>query len=457
MAIIAPFHGVRFNLNVVDNLEDVVTPPYDVISEEDGHTLLQKNPYNMIQLDLRNDSQAKEGQKTRYSDAHSLFGSWQEDQILVRDDKPAMYLYYIDYTHPSGKKMTRKGMVSLVGLAEFSEGIVRPHEKTFDAVIADRLELMETCRAQFSKVFSIYSDKENAIMALLEQNREPEALCSTKDHNGNTHTLWRVTDPAALSQVSQQFKDKSIYIADGHHRYTTALGCRKRALLKNPDMSADNPFNFIMMYLCCMEDEGLSILPTHRLILNPGPMSADELASCLDKRFEVEEISGGSREILIGEVLARMNEADMDADVFASGAYHAGEDRCFFLKAKPDALKDSVVASKPDVLQNLDVVIFSELLIHESLQLDHKRCLREKLVRYFSDPDAALDLSVKMSIADDNHTPLLFLINPTKVHQVMNVADKGEVMPHKSTYFYPKIMTGLLINKLVEDEKIELL
>lgn len=454
MAIVAPFRGVRFNPEKVVNLEDVVTPPYDVINEADGKAFLEKNQYNMIQLDLRNDSQSQGAQENRYSDASQLFEQWQGLDVLVRDTEPSIYLYYIDYTHPSGRRMTRKGLVSLVGLAEFSEGIVKPHEKTFEGVIADRLELMDTCKAQFSKVFSIYSDKENEIINCLESKRESTPLCTTKDHFNNIHTLWRVTDPEVLERVRKLFEDKPVYIADGHHRYTTALGCRKRALARNPELPASSPFNHIMMYLCPAEDEGLSVLPTHRLVKYPGGLSVDALLEKLGAGFTVEEMKGGAREVLIAEVLSRMDEESMSGSDPVFGVYHPGEDRCFLLHVKKDALQRSGVSGKPEVLQELDVVVLSEFIIHELLGLDHHRCLHEKLVRYYSDPDEAIDVAVKDSVEDDSASPLLFLLNHTRVDQVMKVADSGEIMPHKSTYFYPKIMTGLLINKLVDGEAV---
>ncbi len=454
MAVVAPFRGVRFNADKIENLEEVVTPPYDVINEEDGKALLNKNQYNMIQLDLRNDSQSQDAQEHRYTEAGDLFNNWQDLDVLIRDSEPAIYLYYIDYVHPSGRRMTRKGLVSLVGLAEFSEGIVKPHEKTFAGVIADRLELMDVCKAQFSKVFSIYSDEDSEIISTLEKMREPEPLCATKDHNGSTHTLWRVTDVETLQQVSKLFVDKSVYIADGHHRYTTALGCRKRALERNPEMSVDSPYNYIMMYLCAAEDEGLSVLPTHRLVQYPEKITADQVAEMLKDGFRVEEIAEGSREVLLAEVMARMDEKSMDSAEPVFGVYHPGEDRCFLLHVNPDAINGSVLMGKPKVLQNLDVVVLSEYIIQQLLGLDHKRCLHEKLVHYYSDPDEAIDVAVKQSVSNDSVEPLLFLLNHTRVEQVMEVADSGEIMPHKSTFFYPKIMTGLLINKLIEGETI---
>ncbi|MDH3330098.1 MAG: DUF1015 domain-containing protein [Desulfobulbaceae bacterium] len=454
MANIAPFRGLRFNPEKINKLEDVITPPYDVISAEDGVKFLEKNIYNMIQLDLRTTSQDGEEDTARYTQAKDLFEQWQKEGVLVRDEQPAIYLYYIDYTHPSGRRMTRKGLISLVGLAEFSAGIVKPHEKTFDAVISERMQLMDKCRAQFSKVFSIYPDDRHSVMSTLEQAREQQPICSVKDHLGNMHTLWRVTDTEAIDMVIGYFKDKSIYIADGHHRYTTALGCLKNFLKDNPDIPGDSPYNFIMMYLCAAEDEGLSVLPTHRLLKFPGVLTADDTSRKMQESFIVEEINGGSREILVAEVLSRMNEFEMTSPKPVFGMYHAREDRCFLLTMKEKPEGYSSLENKPVVLRNLDVVVLSELLMHQVLGLNHTKIVDEKLISYFSDPDEAIDVAVKKSIADDTMTPLLFLLNPTKVRQVTDVADQGEIMPHKSTYFYPKIMTGLLINKLVAGEKI---
>ena len=454
MAIVAPFRGVRFNPEKIRNMEEVVTPPYDVISEEEGARFLEKNAYSMIQLDLRNTSQDSGDNIERYARARALFEAWQEEGVLIRDEQPAVYLYSITYTHPSGRKMTRKGLICLVGLAEFSEGIVKPHEKTFEAVIADRLQLMRECQAQFSKVFSMFQDKDNVVIAALEKAREPEPLCSLRDHFGNTHTLWRVTDPAALDTVGRYFADRPVYIADGHHRYTTALGCRRQELLKNPNLPPDSPYNYIMMYLCATGDEGLSVLPTHRLLRYPGTLSADRCAAILRQGLTVEEIRGATREILMAEVLARMNEWAMTSPVPVFGLYHPGEDRCFLLTLQDECEQYAALAAKPRVLQGLDVVILSELLFRDLLGLDHRRITTEKLLSYFSDPDEAIDVAVKRSVEDDGTTPLLFLLNPTRVSQVTDVADSGQIMPHKSTYFFPKILTGLLINKLAPGEKI---
>jgi uncharacterized protein (DUF1015 family) len=448
MAVITPFKGVRYNPEKISNLEEVLTPPYDVIDETEGASFLKKNPYNMIQLDLRNTGQKASADTHRYKDAHDRFNGWQEAQVLIRDEQAAIYLYFIEYIHPSGKRMTRKGLVSLVGLADFTEGIVKPHEETFAGVISERLELMDECGAQFSKIFSLYQDPEQQVMALLEQAKEPEPFARAKDRDGNVHTLWRVVEPETLAEVRALFAEKSLYIADGHHRYTTALALRKRALQRDPTLPPESPFNFIMMYLCACEDPGLSILPTHRLLNYPEKISADQTTALIAPDFFVDEIQEGSREGLVKALLDRMDEYAQGEGLPALGLYHAGEDRGFLLQVKKEAMTNDAIATRDLVLQQLDVVVLSDLLLHGSLQLSHKQCVQENLVAYISDTDDALDAAVKKSVAATASTPLLFLLNPTRVSQVIDVADRGEIMPHKSTYFYPKILTGLLLNKL---------
>jgi uncharacterized protein (DUF1015 family) len=451
MAAVAPFRALRYNSAKIERLEDVFTPPYDIISAGDGEKLRQKNPYSMINLDLRNTSQGETEDDGRYQQARDRFAAWQDESVLIRDAQPAMYLYNIEYQHPNGRRLTRKGLVCLVGLAEFSEGIVRPHEKTFAGVIGDRLKLMETCEAQFSKIFSIYSDPQQEVIRTLEQAQEDAPVLQTKDGSGNTHSLWRVTDAAAIATVRQFFADRPVYIADGHHRYTTALEYRRRALAANPALPADHPSQFIMMYLCGCEDPGLSVLPTHRLVRWPGAMSADALAERMQSCLRVEEVTSGSRESLMAETLNRMDEAAKDSSLPAFGVYHAGENRAFLLAATQATFTASpALADKPEVLRTLDVVLLSEVLINHCLGLSHEQCAKDKLISYLSDPDEAFDAAVKESVVEDGHTPLLLLLNPTKVEQVLRVADSGNIMPHKSTFFYPKILTGLLIRKLDE-------
>ena len=455
MAFIAPLKGVRFNPQKVGKLDDVVTPPYDVISANGVDSYRTRNPYSMIRLDIIKSLGPGDEDNSRYQEAADLFNQWLEEKVLVRDQEPGIYLYQTEYSHPSGKRLTRKGFVALVGLAEFAEGVVKPHEQTFDTVIADRLRLTACCKAQFSQIFSLYSDPRNEIMTQLElQPSEP--VGSVTDADGCIHSLWRVTDQKTVKDVQRQFVDKSLYIADGHHRYTTALAYRKMVRDAAGELAANSPANHIIMYLCPMEDPGLSVLPTHRLLRWPGVMGVKELLKRLDLYFHCEEIDSGSREALISEVLSRMGELEAQSPDKSSstfGVFHPAEDRCFLLSLKQEAR--DVLAVRPEALRDLDVVVLSDIIMDKALGLDHHRCEQENLVAYYSDPDEALDVAVKESLSNEKFTPLLFVMNPTRVKQVREVADSNLIMPHKSTYFYPKIMTGLLFNQLVDGEEID--
>jgi len=461
MAIVAPFRALRFNSQKLERLEDVVTPPYDIIDEKNQAAFQARNPYNMIYLDISKSPGKGDDSEERYNSAKKYFIEWQEEKVLIRDEAPAIYLYYIDYTLPSGIRLTRKGLVALVGLSEYAEGTVKPHEETFATVTADRLRLMDTCQAQFSQIFSLYTENGANIIATLENGLPEKPLYEVKDADGGKHSIWPIFDEKILVKVQELFRDKAIYIADGHHRYSTALQYRKHLKEKQGELPPQSPYNFSMMYLCPMEDPGLTVLPTHRLVtlpddIIPGLPSMDELAGMLAVVFELEEIKGGAREILVAEVLARMNDrqAEGKEEQTMFGLYHAVEDRCFLLTLKEEALQNKILAARPAALRDLDVVILSDLVVEDVLGLNCERCENDNLVRYFADPDEALDVAVKESIQHENALPLLFLMNNTKVLQVKRVADEHLIMPHKSTYFYPKILTGLLLNKLDPDEKI---
>jgi uncharacterized protein (DUF1015 family) len=452
MALIAPFRALRYNPAKIQHLEEVVTPPYDVINNEAQAAFAAKNPYNMIHLDLSKNVNAEQLNEARYRQAKETFAKWQQEGVLVRDNEPAIYLYHTEYSLPSGKRLTRRGLLCLVQLAEFAEGVVKPHEKTFSGVTSDRLSLLDTCHAQFSPIFSLYPDADGRILALLEGARPAEPLASVTDHDGCIHTIWGVTEPAVLAQVRELFAEKSLYIADGHHRYTTALQFRALMRERLGEVAANSPYNHTMMYLCGMEDPGLSVLPTHRLVRMPEAVDLNGLMARLAQSFVVEEISGGSRETLMAGVLDRMAENAHAATMF--GLYHPQEDRCLLLTLRDGVIDEVLGAKQPACLRELDVVILSDIIIERLLQLSHDRCVQEALVEYYSDADTALDVAIKEGESQSGRSPLLFLMNPTLVSQVKRVADEGLVMPHKSTYFYPKLLTGLLLNKIVPEEKV---
>ncbi len=459
MADIAPFRGLRFNPDKIDRLEDVVSPPYDVINRKVQAELLEKNPYNMIQLDITKDCDTTGDPEERYARARNFFEQWQSEGVLVRDETPAIYLYQIDYAHPSGRHLSRKGLVALVRLADFTEGVIKPHERTFGPVTEDRLKLMSNCHAQFSQIFSLYADEKGEIVSRLEAVRPGRPACTAYDGDGNVHTLWPVTDRDAQAAVQRLFQNKALYIADGHHRYTTALNFRNMARERG-ELTPDSPYNYTMMYLCGMEDPGLTVLPTHRLAKLPGRISVDDLTAKLGAGFHIEEMKNGGRESLLAEVMALMDErgnigggAAIRGALF--GLYHAGEDRCFLLTLQAGCVEKILAGRRHPALRDLDVVVLSDLVLDHFLGVPAARCENENLISYFSDPDEALDVAVKESSNNEQTTPVLFLLNPTPVTQVRRVADASLSMPHKSTFFYPKVLTGLLLNKIIPTERVK--
>jgi uncharacterized protein (DUF1015 family) len=463
MAIVAPFKALRFNSRKLERLEDVVTPPYDVIDEKGDAALQARNPYNMIHLDISKSPGKGDESDERYNSALDYFARWQEEGVLIREEEEAFYLYVVDYKLPSGKRFIRKGFIGLIEVTDFSEGKVRPHEETFDTVTADRLRLMDTCQAQFSQIFSLYSDPEMEIISALEAGCSEKPLYEVRDADDGIHSLWQVTDREILKQVQELFKDSIVYIADGHHRYKTSLQFKELMGERLGKLPADSPYKYTMMYFCPMEDPGLKVLPTHRLVklpddVLPGLPTMDELAEMLSEYFLLEEITGGSREIFLGEVLGIMDErvkANPDQATML-GLYHAGEDRCFLLTLKKTTGEIEALSHRPQAMQDLDVVVLSDLVVENVLNLEYERIEHDNLIRYFADPDEALDVAVKESVEYEDSLGLLFLMNNTTVPQVRRVADEMLIMPHKATFFYPKILTGFLLNKLIADERVSL-
>ncbi len=447
MAVIKAFKGVRYDTDKAGRLEDLITPPYDVIDVRLSGAFSERTPYSMIHLDLpASPGPQASPDVARHQRAAALLDQWRSEGILIQDEEAALYPYDIEYTTVTGGRKTRKGFVCLVKLTDFSHGIVKPHEETFTTVVDDRLALTRACRAQFSQVFSVFSDPSRRVLDLLDRHRG-QSLYRVVDNDGNIHQLWRVSDRQTIDSIKQLLADRVLYIADGHHRYVTALSYSKEAA------SPDGPEQYIMMYLSPIEDDGLTILPSHRLIRYPGSFTLNGYLEKLRALFYLEEVRGASREALLQDMLNRMEEVHTDktkeqTGVF--GCYLAAEDRGFVLRTN-DLARQRLMA-RPPSLRRLDGVMLNDLIIEESLGLDQHQCEQQGLITYHSDLAQALDTSVKVSAFQESGVPLLFLINATTIEQVRSVADAGLFMPHKSTYFYPKVMTGLVMNVFPEDD-----
>ncbi len=287
MAEILPFRGLRYNPLAVSNLDTVVTPPYDVISPEEQDHYHRLNPYNMIYLELGQNMSQDNQQNNAHTRAAGYLQQWQSSKVLIREEQPAIYYYALDYAISPQIRKTRYGFICALRLEDFRTGCVRPHERTFQAVKDERLRLMSACHANLSPVFALYSDTSLVVDHYLQVARESEPIIDYQDSKGQKHRVWRVLERGTLQQVRSLMRDKAIFIADGHHRYETALAYRdrQRSALGKADSQASH--EFIMVYLSNMNQTGLIILPTHRMLRHLGPWEPERFVELASQFFEV--------------------------------------------------------------------------------------------------------------------------------------------------------------------------
>jgi uncharacterized protein (DUF1015 family) len=441
MAEIIPFRGILYNPEKINDFSDVIAPPYDVISPQQQDQLYQRHPNNVIRLILGKVEKNDTLQNNRYTRAAAFLKTWLEERILVRDHLPALYLSSVEFPIETGL-ITRFGLIALVRLEPFEKGVVLPHEKTFSKVKSERLELMKACHTNFSPIFSLYSDH-NSILKILKPAVVPHKPdMEMVDNNGFLQKLWRITDTSVHQTISKAMSDKTIFIADGHHRYETALNYRDWIARHTPNFSDNHPANFLMMSLSSMEDPGLVILPAHRILSHVGKEALDAFDKKIEEYFEITAFDFTHREMDITldqfiEALHSNNERN------CIGVYMKNSQAFILLTLKPEVMEKLFSNEIPESLRNLDVTVLTRLIFMDILGFDQNRLDNEKLIAYSSrDKDA-----IEMILNGDYD--VTFILNPTKIEQVQQVAQKGLIMPRKSTYFYPKVISGHVFNSLV--------
>jgi uncharacterized protein (DUF1015 family) len=443
MAKIIPFHGLLYNPEKVKDPGSVMAPPYDCISDEMQEELYQANPFNVVRLiyGKTHDSDAQED--NRYTRAASTFREWQEEGILVQDAEPAIYLYDQKFLTEDGEEVVRQGFLALAKLEEFSTGLIKPHEETLEGPKADRLRLMKACGANFCSIFSLYSDPCCALEALLKKNRERSPDLRVKSSEpGEEHFLWRVTDQAQIAKVQELLSGKPIFIADGHHRYETALTYRDFMREQNPDYTGKELFNYVMMFFCNMEDEGLLVFPIHRLVSGLPDFDLQEFLDAVRENFRVET----DRFDAADPVACQRVRSSLAAKGKHSFACYAGKGRIYFLTLKSKEIIDQFFPDTiPKVLKVLDVSVLHRLVFERVFAMSTEDQRQQKYLKYLKSFDEALHA------VDSGQAQLAFLMNPTRVTEVREVANLGEKMPQKSTYFYPKLLSGMIFNKIRED------
>ncbi len=449
MAEIAPLRGYRYNQKVVPDLAAVVTPPYDVISSAEQDAYHRRHPYNMIRLILGKKEPGDTEQCNWFTRAAEAFRSWREHEVLLRDPQPAIYDYEIDYHEPSNLSKTRHGFVCLVRLQDFSEGSIRPHERTFAATKSERLKLMCACNANLSQIFALYSDSAELVSGQLRKGRERALIMAFADETGVRHRMWRVSDSGVIKGVAALMEEKSLFLADGHHRYETALAYRDLMRDKYPGQGEKASFNYVLMYLSSMNQAGLTILPTHRLVARLPQLHLDSLLAAAGRHFEVERFPfyRTGRDQALETFLAALHAAGSRHFI---GLYAAGAEAFILFKLRSEAGAHAWRDHLPRPLRHLDVVVLTELVLKGLLAVDEKILSDERQIHYCHDGREAVRL------VDSGAYGAAFLLNPTRVEQVQEVASAGLIMPHKSTYFYPKAINGSVLHLLDPHEDVSL-
>lgn len=440
MAQVLPFRGVLFNPAVVGDVRNVVAPPYDIIDADGQKAFYARHPNNVIRLELGLEQATDTAADNRYTRAAKTLRDWLAGGALTRDSRPSFYLYTTKYSMPDGTggtmQKTLTGYLANFRLAELDSGEIYPHENTRAAAKTDRLRLMEACQSNFSPIWSLYSDPEGSVVAALRKGAAAAGpRMQFQDDSGFEHTVWAIDDPATIATVTELMRSRPLFIADGHHRYETALTYQRQRRQQGGSSNGLRSYDQVMMLLTSLEDAGLTVLPTHRILTTPVPDAAG-LTSLLEPAFEITRVSmkGVAQEQARRRFLEQLRAKGRTQTCFGLAA--RGLDDYWLLALRPSHQLPPTASPR----DRLDVSILQN-------QVVTKLCPTQKeleAIVYTKDEHDALDWVAKGT----GQAALLW--NATKVSEVRAVATAGERMPHKSTYFFPKPLTGLVLH-VMED------
>jgi len=447
MAKIHPFRGVRYSPEKFGrDITDLVTQPYDKITPEMQEEYYRRHPKNFVRIVLGKKFASDDEYHNYYVRAAGYLNCWLEDGVFVEEEKPAIYVYHQEF-EVDGKPVVRKGFVALAELEPPGKG-VKAHEKTLAGPKADRLNLTRHIRAQVGHIFMLYSDPERKIDQILEkaiEGREPDIVA--KDWFGNTHKMWRVDDPEIIAQVQKNMEDKTLFIADGHHRYETAVNywqeCEKKGL--EPEPGATETFRNRMMTFVNMDDPGLVVLPTHRVVHSIPDFDLDDFEKKVAENFVVEPIafSDSDKKEKFESAMERL--AQYGAEGKHSFLFVPSKgNRMLLLTLKDESIMDRAISEPVSAdWKRLDVSILHKLILEDILGIDAKALEEKRNLYYIREKEKGFEYMEK-----DPAVIGVFYMNPTKVEEVKKIASAGERMPQKSTDFYPKLLTGMIFNRL---------
>jgi uncharacterized protein (DUF1015 family) len=433
VAEVLPFRAVRYNADIVGEVSNVLSPPFDVIDAEEQRALHERSPYNVVRLELGED-RADDGESdNRYTRAALALEEWRRSRAVVQDPTASFYVYQHEFEHEGRKRRTV--LFARVRLEPWEAGAVRPHELTGRAPKEDRLQLLRHLRANISPIWSLYRGGDGAIAEALDGERRP--LVDTTTPDGERHTLSAISDLAGVERIASAFRERPLYIADGHHRYETALAYRDECRAAASEWTGDEPENFVMMALSAVGDPGLVLLPTHRLV-RPPELPRD-IIERLERYFRVDDVTPKSYDgIALHRMMARVAGSGVRGTAFGALGLEEGNLHVLTL-ADAAAARALMPDDQSDAWKALDVSVLEHAVLRETLGVTDDG---SGAIAYTDDAEDAL------TEIESGRWPLAFLLNATRVDQVLSIADAGEKMPRKSTYFYPKIATGLVMRML---------
>lgn len=419
MPEIRPLQALHYDLERTGGLQDVVAPPYDVIDEEQRVELEARSPYNVVHIDL------PRGNGDPYEHAAALLQAWREEDVVIRDTEPAIWVLTQDYVGPDGRSRTRRGFLARVRVENYGAGRIRPHERTHPGPKEDRLKLTRATRANLSPIFSLYSDPEQTAWRALEPFTTSRPWAETRDDDGTVNRLWRAADSGAIETVSNAVANAELLIADGHHRYETAR-------VYADEVGGEGAHRYVLMCLVALQDPGLTVFPTHRLVKGLRPDQHETLAAALRDNFDIQPLDGTA------------DLAPPSSDVVTIGYIDAHFQKPFKLTLKDPAIADRALPEHAEPYRRLDTAVLEAVILKGALGMTDDDIDHLSGLGYARDDDEARRL-VRSGEFD-----AAFFMAPTAVERVQEVAAAGESMPPKSTYFFPKVPTGLLFNPLVD-------
>ena len=439
MAVVKPFRGLRYNLDRVSDLSAVITPPYDVISTAEQLRYYKINPHNVIRLDYGIDEPEDTTDNNKYTRAAGYVKQWIDEGILVRETRPALYLIKHRFTQ-NDRVYNRLSLMASVKLENLNTGCIRPHEKTMSKPKEDRMNLLKACNVNFSPIMVLCRYKPEGFESLFADFiKKPASQAVDKD--GVEFAMWTITDKATIAKVSKLLADKMLYIADGHHRYETALNYSLDRHAASPSDGDDAPYTYVMMTITPAEDPNLLMLPTHRMIHGLKQTTLDSLKGKLAEYFDAETLAPLSDPTTsLKQWLSTLQKNR--ATCF--GLYGLDGEKFCILRAKKGVNLKVDSEAGDDAVSSLDVAILHRLILRRILKIDNAK-LEEECLEYTRDGVEAIK-----RVNKGDHQ-ISFLLNPTPISGMLAVADAKLRMPQKSTYFYPKTPTGLVMNPLWDE------